>query len=285
MRLFAYRAEGGLGHELPGPPQPGVAYRELAPGEPAPPDLTPAPPLPRPGKIVCIGLNYAAHVAEGGRAGLGRPRLFAKFSNAVIADGEPIVRPKDTDRLDLEVELGFVVGRHVRHATPDEAATAIGGYLVTNDVSARNWQGVPQALREGEHGDGQWLRAKGSDTFLPMGPVYVSADEIDPVAGVRLRSFRIPGSGPDAGRPIPMQDDTTASMIWKPAELVVFITEQLTLEPGDVVITGTPSGVGVFRDPPVYLEPGDRARCEIEGIGAVENPVIDWNEDRRPLGA
>ena len=285
MRLFAYRDPDARGGPLPGPAVTGVGYRELAPGEHVPADVVPAPPLPRPGKIVCIGLNYAAHVAEGGRGGLGRPRLFAKFANAIVADGEPVVRPSGTDRLDLEVELALVVGRHLRRASASDAAEAIAGYLVTNDVSARNWQGVPQALREGEHGDGQWLRAKGSDTFLPMGPVFVSADEVDPVAGLRLRSWRIPGGGPDAGREIPMQDDSTASMIWSPADLLRFISEQISLEPGDVVLTGTPSGVGVFLDPPMFLEPGDRMRCEIEGIGSVENPIVDWSEDPRPVGA
>jgi 2-keto-4-pentenoate hydratase/2-oxohepta-3-ene-1,7-dioic acid hydratase in catechol pathway len=113
----------------------------------------------------------------------------------------------------------------------------------------------------------------------------VTPDEIDPAAGLRLRSWRIPGAGPDAGEAILMQDDTTANMIWSVPELIAFISRQITLEPGDVIATGTPSGVGVFRDPPVFLQPGDRVRCEIEGIGRLENPVIDWTEDDRPAGA
>jgi acylpyruvate hydrolase len=282
MRLFAYRDATARGGPIPGAPPYGVGYHVLTADEQPPGELTPAAPVPRPGKIVCIGLNYREHAAEGGRDSVDRPRLFAKFANAVIGDREPIVRPPGTDRLDLEVELGVLVGSIVRRASREQATRAIEGYLVLNDVSARNWQGVPQALREGEHGDGQWLRAKGSDTFLPMGPVFVSADEVDPVAGLRLRSFRIPGHGPNAGRPIPMQDDSTASMIWSPADLVAMISAQITLEPGDVIATGTPAGVGVFREPPVFLEPGDRVRCEIEGIGAVENPVVDWTDDPRP---
>jgi 5-carboxymethyl-2-hydroxymuconate isomerase len=135
------------------------------------------------------------------------------------------------------------------------------------------------ALEAGEVGDGQWLRAKGSDTFLPMGPVFVTADEIPDPQALRLRSWRIPGSGPDAGRVIPMQDGTTADMIWTVAELIEHISRSITLEPGDVIATGTPAGVGVYRDPPVFLVPGDRVRCEVDGIGAVENTVIDWTED------
>jgi len=234
------------------------------------------------GKIVGIGLNYGDHVREGGRPAPDRPRLFSKFTNAVIGDGDAIVRPEGTHALDLEVELGVVIGRVARRVTVEEAAGCVAGYVVVNDVTARDWQGNAAALREGEKGDNQWLRAKGSDTFLPVGPVFATADELDPVAGARLRSWRIPGSGPDAGTPVLMQDASTADMLFGVPELISFISRQITLEPGDLIATGTPAGVGVFRDPPVFLEPGDRARCEIEGIGMVENPIIDWTEDPRP---
>jgi 2,4-didehydro-3-deoxy-L-rhamnonate hydrolase len=231
-----------------------------------------------PGKIVCVGLNYRDHVAEGaGRAMPDRPLLFSKFANAVIADGEPIVRPPGTHALDLEVELGVVIGRTARRVDVAAAMEYVAGYVVVNDVSARDWQGSKAALREGEHGDGQWLRAKGSDTFLPMGPVFVSKDELDPAAGIRLRSWRITPDGAEQ----PMQDGNTRDMIWSVPELVASISAAITLEPGDVIATGTPSGVGVFRDPPIFLEPGDRVRCEIDGIGAIENPVVDWTEDPR----
>ena len=116
---------------------------------------------------------------------------------------------------------------------------------------------------------------------LPVGPVFVGADEIPDPQGLRLRSWRIPGSGPDEGRLVPMQDGSTADMLWSVASLLEYISRVITLEPGDLIATGTPSGVGVFRDPPVFLEPGDRARCEIVGIGTVENPVIDWSDDTR----
>jgi 2-keto-4-pentenoate hydratase/2-oxohepta-3-ene-1,7-dioic acid hydratase in catechol pathway len=244
--------------------------------------LTPAPAVPRPGKIVCIGLNYRDHCDEQHIPYPNRPILFAKFANAVIADGEAIVRPEGTHALDLEAELGVVVGRTARHVREAEARDHVAGYVVVNDVSARDWQGQRAALREGEHGDGQWLRAKGSDTFLPIGPIFVTSDEVDP-ANLRVRSWRIPGAGPDAGRRVQMQDGTTADMIFDIPALVAFISRSITLEPGDVIATGTPSGVGVFRAPPVFLEPGDRVRVEIEGIGSVENPVVSWTDD--PLAA
>jgi 2-keto-4-pentenoate hydratase/2-oxohepta-3-ene-1,7-dioic acid hydratase in catechol pathway len=233
-------------------------------------------PVPFPGKIVCVGLNYRAHAAEGGRPLPTRPLLFSKFANTVIGDGEPIVCPEGTHALDLEVELGVVIGTRARRVQREDALDHVAGYLVLNDVSARDWQGVPAALAEGEVGDGQWLRAKGSDTFLPMGSVLVTADEIDDPQALRLQSWRLPGSGPDDGAEILMQDSTTADMIWGVADLIEFISRSITLEPGDIIATGTPAGVGVFRDPPVYLLPGDRVRCSIEGIGAVENPVVAW---------
>ncbi|CAN5586939.1 fumarylacetoacetate hydrolase family protein [soil metagenome] len=234
----------------------------------------PAPAIASPGKIVCVGLNYRAHAAEGGREAPPRPLLFAKFANTVVADGEPIIRPEGTHALDLEVELGVVIGRRARRVTRDVAMDHVAGYVVVNDVSARDWQGTPAALRPGDKGDGQWLRAKGSDTFLPMGSDFVTRDELDPAAGLRLRSWRIT---PDGTEHL-MQDGDTSDLIWDVPSLIAFISNAITLEPGDIIATGTPSGVGVFRDPPVFLQPGDRVRCEIEGIGSVENPVIDWTD-------
>ena len=242
-----------------------------------------AQPAVRPGKIICVGLNYRDHVAEGaGREVPAWPLLFAKLPNAVIADGEAIVRPEGTHALDLEAELGVVIGRRARRVAEADAMDHVAGYVVVNDVSARDWQGSPSALAPGQKGDGQWLRAKGSDTFLPMSARLVPADTIDPAAGLRIRSWRIPGPGrTGAGEPQLMQDGSTADLIFSIPELIAFISRHITLEPGDVIATGTPSGVGVFRDPPVFLEPGDRVRCEIEGIGAVENPVVDWADDPR----
>jgi 2-keto-4-pentenoate hydratase/2-oxohepta-3-ene-1,7-dioic acid hydratase in catechol pathway len=236
--------------------------------------LEPAPVILAPTKIVCVGLNYRDHAAEGGRDAPARPLLFAKFSNTIVGDGDPVVRPEGTHALDLEVELGVVMGRRARRVPRDAALRHVAGYVVVNDISARDWQGIPQALREGEKGDGQWLRAKGSDTFLPMGSILVTADELDPAAGLRLRSWHIGADGTERL----MQDGTTADMIHDVPALVALISSVITLEPGDVIATGTPAGVGVFRDPPVFLAAGDHVRCEIEGIGSVENPIVDWYE-------
>jgi len=250
---------------------------EVAEGRTVPAaELRPAPAVPRPGKIVCIGLNYRDHCAEQHVPLPDRPLLFAKFANAIVADGEPIVRPAGTRALDLEVELGVVIGRRAARVAASEAMGHVAGYVVCNDVTARDWQGNKAALGPGEHGDGQWLRAKGSDTFLPMGPVIVLADELADPHALRLRSWRIPGPGrPAAGVPQPMQDGTTADLVFRIPELIAFVSAVIALEPGDLISTGTPAGVGVFRDPPVFLEPGDRVRVEVEGIGTVENPVVD----------
>ena len=132
-------------------------------------------PVIAPGKIVCVGLNYREHASEGGRPLPTKPLLFSKFANALVADGQPIVRPEGTHALDLEVELGVVIGTTAHRVSRADALDHVAGYVVVNDVSARDWQGIPAALAEGEVGDGQWLRAKGSDTFLPMGSVLVTA--------------------------------------------------------------------------------------------------------------
>jgi 2-keto-4-pentenoate hydratase/2-oxohepta-3-ene-1,7-dioic acid hydratase in catechol pathway len=279
VRLYAYRDPAARGAPVAGLSADGVAFLPAEPDGANRHGLVAAAPVTRPGKIVCVGLNYRAHAAEGGRDAPDRPLLFAKFANTVIADGEPVVRPAGTHALDFEVELGVVIGRRARRVSVAEAAACVAGYVVVNDVSARDWQGSKPALRDGERGDGQWLRAKGSDTFLPMGPVFVTADELDPRAGIRLRSLLTRSRGPGAGVPVLMQDDSTANLIWSVPELIAFITTHITLDPGDVIATGTPPGVGVFRDPPIFLEPGDRIRCEIDGIGSVENPVVDWSEE------
>lgn len=234
-------------------------------------------PLPAivPGKVVCVGLNYLDHVEEQGIERPDRPLLFAKFAASVIADGEAVVRPAGTHALDLEAELGVVIGARARRVKAEDALSHVAGYVVGNDISARDWQGVGPALGPDEHGDGQWLRAKGSDTFYPIGPVFVTADEFDGPPDLPIRSWRIPGSGPDAGTAVPMQDNRTGNTVFDIPTLIAYISASITLEPGDIISTGTPSGVGVFRVPPVYLEPGDRVRVEIEGIGTVENPIVD----------
>jgi len=236
-------------------------------------------PLPAltPGKIVCIGLNYRDHLEEQHLPMPDRPMLFGKWSNALIADGEPIIRPEGCEALDAEVELGVLIGRRARRVSAADAMDHVAGYVVVNDVTARDWQGNKGALHPGARGDGQWLRAKGSDTFLPMGPVFVTPDEVPDRSNLRLRSWWVRGSGPDAGSEVLMQDGTTADMLFDIPAAIEFVSRAITLEPGDVLSTGTPSGVGVFRDPPIFLEPGDRVRCEVEGIGSVENPIVDWS--------
>ena len=234
-------------------------------------DLEPLPALEYPGKIVCVGLNYRDHIAEQHLELPARPMLFAKFGNAIIGDGEPIVRPEGTTALDLEVELGVLIGKRARRVAAAEAMSHVAGYLVVNDVSARDWQGNRAALREGERGDGQWLRAKGSDTFFPIGAVLATPEAIPDPHHLALRSWVT-----REGQEIAMQDGTTADMVWQIPELIAYISRAITLEPGDILSTGTPAGVGVYREPPLFLEPGDRVRCEVEGIGGVENPVLDW---------
>jgi 2-keto-4-pentenoate hydratase/2-oxohepta-3-ene-1,7-dioic acid hydratase in catechol pathway len=237
-------------------------------------EFTPAAAIQTPEKIICVGLNYRDHVAEGGRAAPERPLLFAKFSNAVVADGDPIIRPSGTHALDLEAELGVVIGKQARRVAAADAYEHVAGYVVTNDISARDWQGVKQALRDGEVGDGQWLRAKGSDTFLPMSAIIVTEEEVPLPHQLPIRAWYIPGSGPGAGTPVLWQDASTSDMIWQIPELIEYISAVITLEPGDIISTGTPSGVGVFRDPPVFLEPGDRVRVEVGGIGRIDNPIV-----------
>jgi len=228
-----------------------------------------------PGKIVCVGQNYASHVLEQGLPLPTRPMLFAAFANAVVGDGEPVIRPASTHALDLEAELAVVIGRRARRVAAADALAHVAGYLAANDITARDLQGSKPALRDGERGDGQWLRAKGSDTFLPLGPGLVAADEIGDPGDLAVRGYHTPAAGPAAGREVRVQDGRTSDMVFPVADLIAFISASLTLEPGDLVVTGTPSGVGVFRDPPVFLEPGDVVRVEVERIGSVTNPIVD----------
>jgi len=213
-------------------------------------------PLRRPGKIVCIGLNYRDHCREQSAAPPAYPMLFAKFANAVADPGQPVVRPRATEKLDLECELAVVIGRRVSHAGRKEALTAVFGYTVLNDVTQRDLQGE----------DRQWLRAKGADGFAPMGPMVVTADELADTSRLRLRSS-VNGET--------WQDSTTAEMIFDVPTLIAFVSRSITLEAGDMIATGTPAGVGHFHDPPRYLVAGDLMRCEIEGIGVLENRIVD----------
>jgi 2-keto-4-pentenoate hydratase/2-oxohepta-3-ene-1,7-dioic acid hydratase in catechol pathway len=213
-------------------------------------------PIRRPGKIICVGLNYHDHCREQGVEPPTHPILFSKFANAVTHSGTPVTRPAATEQLDLECELAVVIGRRASRVARAEAMDAVFGYTILNDVTMRDLQ------RE----DRQWLRAKGSDGFAPMGPAVVTADELGDPQAVRLGS----SVNGDA-----WQASSTAEMIFDIPTLVAFASRTITLEPGDVIATGTPAGVGHYQRPPRYLAEGDVMRCEIEGIGAIENPVVD----------
>jgi 2-keto-4-pentenoate hydratase/2-oxohepta-3-ene-1,7-dioic acid hydratase in catechol pathway len=246
----------------------GVATHPLA-------GLRLAAPIADPGKIVCVGQNYAAHVREQGLPLPERPMLFAKFANAVVADGEPVVRHAETRALDLEAELAVVVGRRMHRVTAEDALAHVAGYTAANDISARDLQGSKPALEPGRRGDGQWLRAKGSDTFCPLGPTLVTPEDLPDPGRLRLRSWRVAASGADAGKAVPMQDAGTDDMVFDVPRLLAFVSAVITLEPGDIVLTGTPSGVGVFREPPVFLQPGDVVVVEVGGVGRLTNPIVD----------
>jgi 2-keto-4-pentenoate hydratase/2-oxohepta-3-ene-1,7-dioic acid hydratase in catechol pathway len=211
-------------------------------------------PIERPGKIICVGLNYRDHAEEQGTDLPEAPLLFAKWQNALIGPGEPIVIPPIVTKCDYEAELGVVIGRRVRDVSAENALEAVAGYTCVNDVSARDLQ----------FADGQWTRGKSPDTFCPVGPRLVSRDEIpDPqVLGIRaiLNGATV-------------QQSTTANMVFGVAEVIAYVTRTITLEPGDLIATGTPAGVGAFRKPPLFMQPGDEITVEIDGIGSLTNPV------------
>jgi len=211
-------------------------------------------PIERPGKIVCVGLNYRDHAEEQGVDLPERPILFAKWPNTVIGPGDAIVIPTITEKVDYEAELGVVIGSRVRGASAENALDAVRGYCCVNDVSARDLQ----------FSDGQWVRGKSLDTFCPVGELVPAADVADPQAlGIRaILNGEV------------MQESTTRNMVFGVAAIVAFVSQAISLEPGDLIATGTPAGVGVFRDPQVFLAPGDEITIEIDGIGALTNPVV-----------
>ncbi|HEV8499756.1 MAG TPA: fumarylacetoacetate hydrolase family protein [Gemmatimonadaceae bacterium] len=211
-------------------------------------------PVPRPGKIVCVGLNYRDHAEESGLAVPKTPVIFSKFSSCVVAPGEPVVIPTTSEKVDYEAELAIVVGRHAKHVTADRAYDYVLGYTAFNDVTARDFQ----------FGDGQWQRGKSCDTFAPMGQTIVTTDEIPDPHTLRI-TMKVNGTV--------MQDSNTNQLIFRVPELIEFITKSITLEPGDVIATGTPAGVGFARTPPVFLKPGDTMEVEIERIGGLGNPI------------
>jgi 2-keto-4-pentenoate hydratase/2-oxohepta-3-ene-1,7-dioic acid hydratase in catechol pathway len=210
-------------------------------------------PIERPGKIVCVGLNYRAHAEEQGAKVPERPILFAKWPTALIGPGEAIVLPPITSSVDYEAELGVVIGSRAKQVPVEEALGVVRGYLCANDVSARDLQ----------FADGQFTRAKSLDTFCPVGELVPASAVPDPQA-LAIRCL-VNGEV--------RQSSTTADMIFSVAEVIAFVSQAITLEPGDLLLTGTPEGVGVFRDPPQFLADGDEVVVEIEGVGSLTNPV------------
>jgi 2-keto-4-pentenoate hydratase/2-oxohepta-3-ene-1,7-dioic acid hydratase in catechol pathway len=212
-------------------------------------------PVPRPGKIICIGLNYRDHAAESKMAVPESPITFSKYVTCVTSPAAPVFLPRTSEKVDYEAELAVVIGRRAKHIPVDRAFHHVLGYTNFNDVSARDFQ----------FADGQWQRGKSCDTFAPLGPAIVTADEIANPHRLRIQ-LRLNGET--------MQNSTTEQLIFGVDRLVSFLSETVTLEPGDVIATGTPPGVGFARNPPVYLKPGDLMEVEVEGLGVLSNPVL-----------
>ena len=219
-------------------------------------EVTLLAPVPRPGKIVGVGRNYADHAKETGIDPFETPRIIAKLTSSVVGPGAVVRRPSGVQKMDFEAELGVVIGAFTREVPRERALDFVAGYTILNDVSAREFQfdvSPPQTTF-----------AKSMDGFCPMGPWVVTADEIRDPQTLELACF-VNGE--------PMQHGRTADMLFPVDRLIEYLSGFMTLEPGDVIATGTPSGIGAFRDPPVWLKPGDRVRMEISGIGALEHDI------------
>jgi len=217
-------------------------------------DLAPLIPYPR--KVVCVGLNYASHIQEMGRELPAHPTIFAKYSRALIGARDPIVLPAVSDKVDWEVELAVVIGQPVRHADETAAREAIAGFTIMNDVSVRDWQSRTT----------QFLQGKTFESTTPLGPALVTTDEIDDPNDLDVRC-EVDGEI--------MQVGNTSDLLFPPVELVRYLSTILTLEPGDIIATGTPSGVGAGRTPEVYLRPGQTVRTAIEDLGELVNVCVD----------
>lgn len=212
-------------------------------------------PVPNPQKVIGIGLNYEDHAAETGAAIPEKPIVFAKYPNTIVGPGEAIRIPRITQQADYEAELAVVIGRAARNVPEDEALEYVFGYTNANDVSSRDLQ-----FSEG----GQWTRSKSIDTFCPIGPYIATRDEVPDPQSLSVKCV-LNGEV--------VQDGNTSKMIFSVAELVSFLSQAMTLVPGDVIVTGTPPGVGMARDPQLWLKDGDEVSIEIEGLGTLTNPV------------
>jgi acylpyruvate hydrolase len=212
------------------------------------------PPIPDPDKILCMGLNYRDHAAESGMDLPEKPVFFTKFRNSLIGPHDQIVLPEASEQIDYEAELAVVIGRRCRNVEVSDALGCVAGAMALNDVSARDLQmEVPQ-----------WTVGKAIDTFAPCGPALVLMDEIDDLQSLGIRA-RVNGDT--------LQDANTSLMVFTAAEAIAFLTRVMTLEPGDIIATGTPAGVGWTREPPIWLHAGDVVEIEIDGIGTIRNPV------------
>ena len=212
-------------------------------------------PVDRPSKIICLGKNYAEHAKEGGFENPDTPLIFCKTPNALSGPFDPIILPKSSGQVDWEVELAIVIAKEGKRIKQKDALDYIAGYCVMNDVSGR----------EAQFSDSQWFRGKSFDTFAPIGPFIVTPDEIKDIHNLRLTAM-VDG--------VVMQDGNTKNMIFDIPALIENISEDITLIPGDIISTGTPAGVGIFRDPPILLHPGSVVECRIEKIGSIINEVV-----------
>lgn len=214
-------------------------------------------PVPDPEKILCVGLNYRDHAIEGGKEIPSEPVLFCKYANTLVGDQAAVSLPRVSTKVDYEAELVIVVGKRGRYIPRESAMDYVGGYTCGHDVSARDWQ-----LEKPEK---QWSIGKTFDTFAPVGPVIVTADELTDPHQLRVQ-LRLNG--------ITMQDSNTREFIFQVPEIMAYLSQVVTLEPGDLIFTGTPPGVGISRKPPVLLKPGDKTEVEIESIGVLRNHFI-----------
>jgi len=213
-----------------------------------------APLIPNPPKIICVGQNYMAHIAEMGSQPPDYPTLFAKYTRALVGPRDDIVLPKVSDNIDWEVELAIVIGKEARHVSGDAAMDAVAGWTILNDVSVRDFQRRTQ----------QFLQGKTFEKSTPLGPMLVTRDEID-ASDLRLTT-EVDGKI--------MQDSSTADLLFKPVDIVSYISQIISLEPGDVIATGTPSGVGAGRKPPVWLKPGQTMITRVQGLGEQVNRCV-----------
>ena len=214
-------------------------------------------PIRKPGKILCIGLNYSDHAKETGAQAPAEPIVFGKFGNTIIGPEQAIVLPACSSKVDYEAELVVVIGKPAKDVSVEEALDYVAGYMVGHDVSARDWQ-------KGRPG-GQWLLGKSPDTFAPIGPYLVTPEEVGDPHQLKI-SLTLNGET--------LQDGTTADLIFNIPQLIAHVSQLMTLEPGDLIFTGTPAGVGDARTPPVYLKPGDEVAVTIEKLGTLTNPVL-----------